>query len=123
MEKSSLYKYFEWRIGKKLERSELYTYIHLVEGLPIVDIANCEGVTAREVIALIKSYTDKHPTAFQINRQEELLELGRMWRDNYTPEIKAFMKKQYHATDADVETAKKVFERFVLFCHTKGLRP
>ena len=123
MEKSSLYKYFEWRIGKQLERSELYTYIHLVEGLPIVDIANCEGVTAREVIALIKSYTDKHPAAFQINRQEELLELGRMWRDNYTPEIKAFMKKQYHATDADVETAKKVFERFVIFCYESGLRP
>lgn len=123
MEKSSLYKYFEWRIGKKLERSELYTYIHLVEGLPIVDIANCEGVTAREVIALIKSYTDKHPAAFQINRQEELLELGKHWRNNYTPEIKEYMKKCYHATDDDVKTAKKLFEQFIKFCYVEGVRP
>ena len=123
MSKSNMRRYAEKKIGCKLSRNEYWLFLFNVEGMPLEDIALLEGVPLPVVEDEFSAYAARNPEVIGMLRESELLELGRMWRDNYTPEIKAFMKKQYHATDADIETAKKLFERFVLFCYTKGLRP
>ncbi len=123
MSKSNMRRYAEKKIGCKLSRNEYWLFLFNAEGMSFKDIALLEGLPLPVVEDEFAAYAAKNPEVLEILRESELLELGRMWRDNYTPEIKAFMKKQYHATDADVKTAKNLFERFVIFCYESGLRP
>ena len=120
---SNMRRYAEKKFGRKLKQAEYYTFLFNVEGMPFTDIALLEGVPLSTVQDKIAAYAEENPGLLDVLREGELLELGRMWRDNYTPEIKAFMKKCYHATDEDVEAAKQLFENFVKFCYVEGVRP
>ena len=123
MSKSNMRKYAEKKIGRKLSPGEYYTFLFHIEGMPFSDIALLEGVPLAVISDKIADYAEENPEVVDVLRESELLELGRMWRNNYTPEIKAFIKKQYHADDTDVEIAKQLFEKFVLFCYSEGLKP
>lgn len=123
MSKSNMRKFAEKKIGCKLSNGEYYLYLMDVEGLPMQDIALLEGVPVPLIVSTLENYIQENPGAVGLLQQTNTLELGRVWRDNYTPEVKEWLKKCFHATDKDVEAAKKMFEKYIAFCYQEGLRP